>query len=168
MSEPQTGQRGTAALPVGTTVRARPRKATVIARVMAAAVVVIFTAVGLGLHGKTDSGTGVFQTSDQVALIGLGVLAAAGILMLTRPRVEADAQGIRVRNLMGGYDLPWDVVRSVQFSRGAPWASLELQDDNVISMMAVQAADKAYALGAVRALRSLLAAHQAAAASAAE
>jgi hypothetical protein len=73
-----------------------------------------------------------------------------------------------VRNLMGGYDLPWDVVRSVQFSRGAPWASLELRDDNVISMMAVQAADKAYALGAVRALRSLLAAHQAAAASEAE
>jgi hypothetical protein len=164
MSEPQTGGHGAAGLPVGTTVRARPRKATVIARVMAAAVVVIFTAVGLGLHGKTDSGTGVFRTSDQVALIGLGVLAAAGILMLTRPRVEADAQGIRVRNLMGGYDLPWDMVRSVEFGRGAPWASLELQDDNVISMMAVQAADKAYALGAVRALRSLLAAHQAAAA----
>ncbi len=164
MSEPQTGERGTTAVPAGTTVRARPRKATVIARVMAAAVVVIFTVVGLGLHGKTDSGTGVFRTSDQVALIGLGVLAAAGILMLTRPRVEADARGIRVRNLMGGYDLPWEVVRSVQFGRGAPWASLELQDDNVISVMAVQAADKAYALGAVRALRSLLAAHQAAAA----
>lgn len=168
MSEPQTGGHGAAGLPVGTTVRARPRKATVIARVMAAAVVVIFTAVGLGLHGKTDSGTGVFRTSDQVALIGLGVLAAAGILMLTRPRVEADARGIRVRNLMGGYDLPWDMVRSVEFGRGAPWASLELQDDNVVSMMAVQAADKAYALGAVRALRSLLAAHQAAAATPAE
>ena len=68
-------------------VQARPRKATVIARVMAAAVVVIFTAVGVGLHGKTDSGTGVFQTSDQIALVGLGVLAAAGILMMTRPRV---------------------------------------------------------------------------------
>lgn len=149
-------------------VRARPRKATLIARVMAAAVVVIFTAVGLGLHGRTDSGTGVFQTSDQIALIGLGLLAAAGILMLTRPRVEADARGIRVRNLMGGYDLSWDMVRSVQFGRGAPWASLELEDDNVIAVMAVQATDKAYAVGAVRALRALLAAHQSAAAPAAE
>jgi hypothetical protein len=143
------------------TVRARPRRATTIARIMAAAVVVVFTAVGVGLHGKTDSGTGVFQTSDQVALIGLGVLAAAGILMLTRPRVEADARGIRVRNLMGGYELSWDVVRSVQFGHGAPWASLELRDDDVLAVMAVQAADKAYALAAVRALRALLAAHQA-------
>ncbi|GIH17303.1 PH domain-containing protein [Rugosimonospora africana] len=168
MSEAQSDERGGAAPPARIGVRARPRKATVIARVMAAAVVVIFTAVGVGLHGKTDSGTGVFQTSDQVALIGLGVLAAAGILMMTRPRVEADAQGIRVRNLMGGYDLSWDLVRSIEFGRGAPWASLELQDDNVIAVMAVQAADKAYALGAVRALRSLLAAHQSAAAATAE
>ena len=141
-------------------VSARPRKATVIARVMAGAVVVIFTAVGVGLHGKTDSGTGVFGVWDQVAMIGLGILGALGILLFTRPRVEADAQGIRVRNLVGGYDLPWEVVRSVQFGRGAPWATLELQDDDVVSMMAVQAADKQYAVATVRALRALLASHQ--------
>jgi hypothetical protein len=141
-------------------VRARPRKATVIARVMAAAVVVIFTAVGLGLHGRTDSGTGVFGTADQVAMIALGVVGALGILLFTRPRVEADARGIRVRNLVGGYDLPWGVVRSIQFGRGAPWATLELQDDDLVSMMAVQAADKQHAVATVRALRTLLAAHQ--------
>jgi len=141
-------------------VRARPRRATVIARVSAAAVVVIFTAIGLALHGKTDGGTGVFGRSDQVAMIGLGIVAALGILMFTRPRIEADARGIRVRNLIGGYDLPWEVVRSVQFGRGAPWATLELQDDDLVSLMAVQAADKAYAVATVRALRALLATHQ--------
>jgi hypothetical protein len=141
-------------------VRARPRKATVIARVMAGAVVVIFTAVGVALHGKTDSGTGVFGTGDQVAMIALGVLGALGILMFTRPRVEADARGIRVRNLIGGYDLPWGVVRSIQFGKGAPWATLELQDDDLVTMMAVQAADKQYAVATVRALRMLLDAHQ--------
>ncbi len=141
-------------------VRARPRKATVIARVMAGAVLVIFTAIGVGLHGKTDSGSGVFGVWDQVAMIGLGILGAAGILLFTRPRVEADARGIRVRNVLGGYDLPWEVVRSIQFGRGAPWATLELQDDDVVSMMAVQAADKGYAVTTVRALRALLATHQ--------
>ncbi len=141
-------------------VRARPRKATTIARVMAGAVVVIFTAIGVALHGKTDSGTGVFRTGDQIAMVGVGVLGALGILLFTRPRVEADARGIRVRNLIGGYDLPWEVVRSVQFGRGAPWATLELQDDDLVSMMAVQAADKQYAVATVRALRALLAAHQ--------
>jgi hypothetical protein len=123
-------------------------------------VVVVFGAVATTLRGTTDSGKGVFQAGDQAAMIGLGVLAALGILMFTRPRVAADARGIRVRNVIGSYDLPWDVVRSIEFRRGSPWASLELRDDDVIALMAVQAADKAYAVTAVRGLRALLAAHQ--------
>jgi hypothetical protein len=102
----------------------------------------------------------VFQRGDQVAMIGLGVLAAAGILMFTRPRVEADGAGVRVRNIVGSYELPWDLVREVRFSRGAPWASLELTDDDVVAVMAVQAADKERAVEAVRSLRALLAAHR--------
>src|SRR4029078_8482177 len=82
-----------------------------------------------------------------------------GILMFTRPRIEADGRGIRVRNLIGGYDLPGGGVRWGQFRRGAPRATLELQDDDLVSLMAVQAADKAYAVATVRALRALLATH---------
>lgn len=144
-----------------TPVSARPRKATKVAWILSAVVVVVFTVVGSLLHGATDGGRGVFQTGDQIAMICLGLLAAAGILMFTRPRVEADLRGVRIRNLIGGYDLPWDVVRAVQFNRGAPWASLELQDDDLVAVMAVQAADKAYAVAAVRGLRALLAAHRA-------
>jgi len=142
-------------------VRARPIKATRVAWVLAVVVVAVFAAVATTLRGATDSGKGVFQASDQWAMIVLGVLGALGILMFTRPRVEADERGIRIRNLVGGYDLPWDVVRSVQFTRGAPWASLELRDDDLIPMMAIQATDKKYALEALRGLRALLAAAQA-------
>jgi hypothetical protein len=143
------------------TVRAKPIKATRVAWVLAVLVVAVFAVVGTTLRGATDSGKGVFQAGDQWAMIALGVLGALGILMFTRPRVEADERGIRVRNLVGGYDLPWDVVRSVQFTRGAPWASLELRDDDLIPIMAVQAADKGYALEAIRGLRALLAAARA-------
>jgi Bacterial PH domain len=142
-------------------VSARPRKATRVARILAVVLVVIFTAVATALHGATDSGKGVFQTGDQLAMIGLGVLGALGILAFTRPRVRADERGIQVRNVIGAYDLPWEVVRSIQFHRGAPWASLELQDDDVVALMAVQAADKGQAVATVRALRALLVAHQA-------
>jgi hypothetical protein len=142
------------------TVKAKPIKATRVAWVLAVLVVAVFSAVATTLRGATDSGKGVFQASDQWAMIVLGVLGALGILMFTRPRVEADERGIRIRNLVGGYDLPWDVVRSVQFSKGAPWASLELRDDDLIPIMAVQAADKAYAVQAIRGLRALLAAAQ--------
>ncbi len=145
---------------MGTVVRARPRRATKIAWVLAVLVVLVFSAVATGLRGTTDSGKGVFQAGDQLAMVGLGVLGGLGILLFTRPRVEADERGIRIRNVIGGYDLPWEVVRSVQFNRGAPWASVELRDDDLVPVMAVQAADKKYAVETVRSLRGLLAAAQ--------
>jgi hypothetical protein len=141
-------------------VRLRPQRARVVAWVLAVAILVIFTLVGTGLRGSTGDGYGTFQRGDQFAMIGLGVLFALGILLFTRLRVEADANGIRVRNLVGGYDLPWDVVRSIRFNRGTPWATLELRDEDLVPMMALQAADKQYAVEGVRALRALLEASQ--------
>jgi hypothetical protein len=91
-------------------------------------------------------------------MIGLGVLIALGILAFCRPRVVADAEHIRIRNVIGGYDLPWGVVRRVRFDRHSPWATLELYDDETVSVHALQAADKEYAVEGVRALRALHAA----------
>ena len=142
------------AIPV---VKARPRRATVVCWLTAIVVVVLFSAIAVGLGGQRQ-GRVVFEVADQVAMAGLGLLVAAGILAFTRPRVVADARGIRVRNLVGSYDLPWNVVRAVRFDRGAPWASLELVDDDMVAVMAVQAADKEYAVSVVRELRALLAA----------
>jgi Bacterial PH domain len=148
-------------MPTLTTVKARPIRTTRVAWVLAVLVVAVFAAIATTLRGVTGSGHSYFQPGDQVAMIVLGLLAAAGVLMFTRPRVEADVRGIRIRNVIGGYDLPWNVVRSIEFRRGSPWASLELRDDDVVAIMAVQAADKGYAVAAVRGLRALLAAAQA-------
>ena len=126
---------------------------------LAVAVVVIFTAVGTSLRGSTGEGVATFQRGDQTAMIGLGVLLALGILLFTRPRVEADARGVRVRNVIGSYDLPWEVVRAVRFDRGQAWASLELHDDDQVPMVALQAVDKERAVAGVRALRALHAQH---------
>jgi Bacterial PH domain len=139
----------------------RPRKATKVARVLAVVVVLIFAAVATAMHGRTEGDMGVFQTSDQIAMVGLGLLAGAGILLFTRPRLIADERGVRVRNVLGGYELPWEVIHAVTFNRGAPWASLELHDDDLVAVMAIQATDKLHAVEAVRALRAMLAAHQA-------
>jgi hypothetical protein len=132
-----------------------------VAWVAAAAIVVFFAAVATALRGSTGAGTAVFQPGDQIAMIGLGVLIAAGVLMVGRPMVEADAEKIRIRNVIGGYDLPWQVVRAVRFDRGAAWASLELADDDVVAVMAIQRVDGEHALTAVRALRELLSRSQA-------
>ncbi|ASW54702.1 PH domain-containing protein [Plantactinospora sp. KBS50] len=136
-------------------VRLRPLRARLVCWISAAAVLIVFTAVATSLHGSTGEGRATFQRGDQLAMVGLGVLAALGILLFTRPRVEADDRGVRVRNIIGAYDLPWDVVKAVRFGRGSPWASLELYDDESVQLLAVQAADKERAVAGVRELRRL-------------
>lgn len=136
----------------------RPRRVRWVCAITATAIFVVFAAVSTALTGKTEGG-GVFHRGDQVAMVVLGALIAAGIMAFARPRVRADEWGIRIRNVIGGYELPWEVVRAVRFSRHSPWASLELADDDEVTIMAIQAVDKEYALDAVRALRRLLAEH---------
>ena len=139
-----------------TTVTYRPQKIRWVAGITAAAVVVLFTVISFGLHGSAGfDNSGQFQRGDQTAMIGLGVLIGLGILAFCRPRVIADAAGIRIRNVVGGYDLPWSVVRAVRFDRNSPWAQLELHDDEQVSIHALQAADKDYAVDGVRTLRAL-------------
>ena len=143
------------------TVEFRPRKIRWVAGISAGAVAILFTALSFGLHGSTGfDNSGSFERGDQSAMIGLGVLIGLGILAFARPRVRADADGIKIRNVVGGYDLPWSVVRAVRFDRNSPWATLDLLDDEQVSVHALQAADKEYAVEGVRALRALHAAAQ--------
>lgn len=118
-------------------------------------VVLASVLLGVALRGPVGSGPAVFGPADRIALVGLGLLGAAVLLTLTRPMVEADADGIRVRNIVGGARLPWAVVRRIRYDPGASWATLELHDDEVLGVVAVQAVDKERAVAAVRALRAL-------------
>ncbi|MFI6074848.1 PH domain-containing protein [Actinoplanes sp. NPDC051343] len=139
-----------------TTVLYRPHKIRWVAGAAAAGVVVLFTAISFGLHGSAGfDDSGKFERGDQTAMIGLGILIALGILAFCRPKVTAGADGIHIRNVVGGYDLPWSVVRAVRFDRNSPWAQLDLYDDEQVSIHALQAADKDYAVEGVRTLRAL-------------
>ncbi|NUT34964.1 MAG: PH domain-containing protein [Hamadaea sp.] len=141
------------------TVDARPRKARIVAWIAAVVIVVVFSAIATALTGSTGEGTAVFRTGDQAAMVGLGIFGALGALAFARPRVWANREGVRVRNVFATYDLPWGVVRSIRFEAGHPWAQLELQDDDTVSILAVQATDKELAVAAIRGLRALHAAY---------
>ncbi len=147
-----------ATIPTVSPVVYRPRRIRWVAGILAAAVAVLFTVLSFGLHGATGEGPGQFARGDQAAMIALGFLIGLGILAFTRPRVQADADGVRVRNVVGGYELPWSVVRAIRFDRNSPWATLELLNDETVSIHALQAADKEYAVDGVRTLRALHAA----------
>jgi hypothetical protein len=137
------------------TVTFRPRRARIVAATAAVAIVVIFTVVSFGLVGS------VFGRGDQIAMIGLGVAFAAGALLFLRPKVSADAHGVRVQNVLGGFDLPWEVVRGIRFAPGESFASLQLEDDEVVTVVALQRVDGEHAQRGVRALRDRLVAHRA-------
>jgi hypothetical protein len=131
----------------------RPHRLTRICWASALLVVAVFALVGWGLtRSEGDAG---FGTADAVAMTGLGVVLGAAALSFTRARVVAGADGVRVRNVLGETGVPWQVVRSVRFDPGASWASLELQDDDTIPLLAVQANDGRRAVEAVEALRAL-------------
>ncbi len=131
----------------------RPHRVLLAAWVGAVATVVVFVIVAALLR---TSDTGVyFRTADQVAMVVLGLLIAAGILLLARPRVRADARGIEVRNTGVPRYVPWELVTAVSFPDGASWARLDLPDDEYLPVMAVQAVDGQRAVAAMRQLRAL-------------
>jgi acyl-CoA synthetase (AMP-forming)/AMP-acid ligase II len=138
---------------------ARPRKARRVAVAAAVVLVVVFTVVAVLLR-RTPTGV-YFRFSDQVAMVLLGLLLAGAVLLFIRPRVRAIADGVEVRNVLTTRTVPWDLVLGVSFPDGAPWARLELPDDEYIAVMAIQAVDGQYAVEAIRSLRAVQAEHSA-------
>ena len=142
-------------------VSAVPRRLRAVCALGAAVVVAAMVVVGLLLPEST-TGVVQFGWADQVAVIGIGICLGLGILTIGRSRVDADAAGVRVRNVFVNHELPWAAVRSVRFDRHSSWASLLLTNGDEVSLLAVQAVDKEHAVRAVEGLRDLLAAARAA------
>ncbi|MBB5152711.1 PH domain-containing protein [Saccharopolyspora phatthalungensis] len=134
-------------------VEVRPRKVRRVAIPIAVALVLVFAVVATLLR-NTPTGA-VFSVSDQVAMGFLGVLLAGGVMLLTRPRLRADADGVEVRNIIGTQRYSWPLVQAVSFPDGAAWARLELPEDEYVPIMAIQAADGERAVTAMRRLREL-------------
>jgi hypothetical protein len=122
--------------------------------VLGLVVVTVMVFVAAGLKGTTNTVVS-YRSSDQVAMVGLGLVLAAGIVFLGRSRVDADATGVRVRNIVVQHQLPWQAVRAVRFDRKSAWGSLLLENGDEISLLAVQAVDKERAVRAVEVLRAL-------------
>jgi hypothetical protein len=124
---------------------------------VAALVMAVFTVVAVALGGGPE-GAAQFRLADQIAMVVLGALVAMAVLALTRARVVADERGVQVRNVLSDRLFPWQVIREVRLDDGAPWASLELRDDDTVALLGVQANDGDLAVDAVLGLRALLAA----------
>ena len=126
-----------------------------ICQALAVLVVAVFGVLALLLPRGTSDGE-VFGPADQAAFFGIGLLLAAGVLVFTRFRVRADERGVWVRNALGERYFPWALVVSVDLPDGGTWAQLELHDDELVALLAVQTSDGDVAVDVLIALRRLL------------
>ena len=133
---------------------ARPRRVTIYAGIASALVVGVTVYVSVTLR-RADTGV-IFRTSDAVAVMLLGVLFAGGLMLVGRPRLRISADGMRVRNIFGERFVPWALVRRLAFPEGSNWAQLEMADDELMPVMAIQAIDRQRAVTALRTARALI------------
>lgn len=141
-------------------VTAVPRRLRLLLAVLAVVVLVVMAVVALSLPSTTNTVVN-YGVVDQVAMAGIGVVLAVGVLFLGRSRVDADADGVRVRNLLVRHEYTWQQVRAVRFERKSAWGSLALENGDEVSLLGLQASDGEYAVRAIEGLRALHAAARA-------
>ncbi|MCU1658083.1 MAG: hypothetical protein JWO57_2739 [Pseudonocardiales bacterium] len=100
-----------------------------------------------------------FGVKDQIGTGVLGLILGGLFLMLTRPRLRADATAVRLRSFLGGWrTVPWDLVVAVEFPSKVRFARLVLPADETLAIYAVQRLDGERAVDVMRRLRALFAA----------
>jgi len=131
----------------------RPRRIAIYAAISATTVIGAMVAVAILLAGTNDGVS--FETSDQIGLIGLGVLLGIGIAMMARPSLKVFPEGMLVRNILGENFYEWPLIYAVSFPQGAQWALLRMPDDETHPVMAIQLLDRGRAVEALTKVRAL-------------
>jgi len=124
--------------------------------VIAGAAVVFALHVFVALVLRAGGDTGVhLRLADQIAILVIGVALSGAILLFTRPRLRAGADGVAVRNVVAERLIPWQDVRGLYYDHDAPWARLELPFDEYVPVVAIQSRDGEAAVAALERFRQL-------------
>ncbi|MGC9498980.1 PH domain-containing protein [Streptomyces sp. WG7] len=134
----------------------RPGRTRVVLSVLAAGTFVTISAVGMLLGG--------LGTGERLSFVLTALLLAGVLLLLARPRVTADEEGVTVVNLTTKRRLAWAEVLRVNLRQGDPWAFLDLSDGTSLPALGIQPGiARQRAIQDARALRALVEARSAAA-----
>lgn len=129
----------------------RPTRTRVVLLTVGVLVFVVITGVSFML----EIGGGERSSFIFTAVLFLGVL-----VLLSRPYVAADENGVTVVNLTTKRRLDWAEVLGVHLRPGDPWVSLDLADGTSMNAMGIQPGiAKKQALADARALRALTERH---------
>ena len=130
--------------------RALPRLAIAVAGVLALAGILV------GVFNNRSSGAFI-RAADQIAYAGIAlVLAAAIVVIATRPRLRVGPAGLAVRNVLEERTIPWSEVVGLSFPVGKRWPRVELQAYEYVPVLAIQSFDRDRAVDAMDTVRELM------------
>jgi hypothetical protein len=113
----------------------RPLVTRVVLLTMAAALLVTLTTVAVLMP---EDGAGPWSTGDRVTVSLTAALISAVLVLLARPKVVADAEGLTVVNLVTRRRLAWPQVIRVSLRDGDAWVHLDLADGTTLPAMGIQ------------------------------
>ena len=106
--------------------------------------------------GFDDEIRDAFTFPQKLTLVGFGLMVVGALLALSRSRVTAEAERIVVVNGFRRRVFDRNAVVAAHLGRGAPWATLDLDDGTTVAAMGIQGSDGDRALQALRELRAVL------------
>lgn len=99
----------------------------------------------------------MLSPSERTTFLFTGLIFLAVPVLLSRPRVSADREGVTVVNLTTKRRLEWAEVLRVNLRTGDPWVTLDLADGTSLPAMGIQPGiARRQAVADARALRALV------------
>lgn len=140
---------------------ARPRRLRIIAIVSSLALCILAAIGWLLLPAEVRA---LFPLSHRLGLLGILAFPIAVMAVLASSYVRADGSGLRIRNALRVYAMPWERVHKIILRPGDPWAQLLLKpadgrpfeadlDADKRQLMGIQTVDGPLAVAAVNELR---------------
>ncbi|MEU6178349.1 PH domain-containing protein [Streptomyces coeruleorubidus] len=134
----------------------RPGTTRAVLLTAAVAILVVITAVAMLLKQLSPA--------ERLSFIVTALLLDAVLLLLARPKVVADEDGVTVVNLTNKRRLEWAEIVQVTLRSGDPWVFLNLSDGTSLPALGIQPGlAKQRAIADARALRALVEARSVAA-----
>lgn len=108
----------------------RPGLTRLVLLTIALALFVVITAVALMLES--------LGPGDRVTFILFAVLFSGVLVLLARPKIVADEEGVTVVNVTRTRRLAWAQILQVNLRAGDPWAFLGLSDGTSLPALGIQ------------------------------
>ncbi|MDJ0465802.1 PH domain-containing protein [Streptomyces sp. H27-C3] len=126
----------------------RPTRTRAVLLTVGAAMFAVITAIALLLE--------TLSPGERVSFIFTALLLFGVMLLLSRPKVEADEAGVTVVNLTTRRRLEWAEIVKVNLRPGDAWVFLDLSDGTSLPALGIQPGiAKEQAIRDARALRAL-------------